>query len=258
MSEFYKKYGPWAIVTGASSGIGREFCIQLAALGFNLVMVARREDRLQQLHEKLNSDFGIQTEIAAVDLSASDFIEKITPKTKALPVGLLVNCAGFANTGDFLGNTLKDEIRLLEVNCRAPIILAHRFGTLMKHQGRGAIINVASASAFLPMPKWANYSASKAFVLHFSEALWFELKSNNIDVLAVCPAGVDTEFSRVANTAVGGMDVSQVVETALKKLGKTQTVIPGMGTRFGIFASRFFSRKALIKLGAKATDSMAQ
>jgi hypothetical protein len=170
---------------------------------------------------------------------------------------LLVNDAGFALTGNFLENNTKDEVKLLDVNCKAPLILSNKFGKIMKENNRGGIINIASASAFLPMPKWANYSASKAYLLSLSEALWFELKQNNIDVLAVCPSSVNTKFSKVAKTRGGGISASEVVELALKNLGKKQIVIPGQSVKFGVFImSHFFSRKFKIKLGARAVDNL--
>lgn len=256
--SFYQKYGPWAIVTGASSGIGAEFCRQLAAGGFNIVLVARRGKRLEQLSNTLASNCGTKTKIVATDISAPDFIEKILSVTENTDIGLLVNNAGFALTGEFLEHEIEDEVMLLSVNCAVPIILSHVYGNIMKKRASGGIINIASAAAFLPMPNWANYSASKSYLLNFSQALSFELRKYQIDVLALCPAGTNTEFSLVAGTKSGGMEASQVVKAGLDNLGQKTSFIPGFGVRLGILSSRFLPRSLLVKLGAKAVAGMSK
>ena len=225
MESFYQKYGPWALITGASSGIGEEFARQLAALKFNIVIVARRKERLEILSNELINKHHVEVKIIAVDISTDNFLEQIKLATNALDIGLLINNAGFALTGNFLDNAIEKELSLLNVNCRAPLILAHYFGNKMIRKGKGGIINVASAAAFLPMPFWTNYSASKAYLLHLSEGLWFELKEKNVDVLALCPGATKTEFSKVAGTKNTGMEASEVVKIALQKLGKKSTVL---------------------------------
>lgn len=256
MNDFYIKYGPWAIVTGASSGIGEEFCRQLADRKLNLILVSRREEKLKSVSDSLISEHGIETKIISLDISEYDFVRKIISVTQNLDVGLLINNAGFALTGNFLNHSIEEEIMLLNVNCKAPVILSHIFGTILKNKGKGGIINIASASAFLPMPGWTNYSASKAYLLHFSEALSYELREKNIDVLALCPASTSTEFSEVAGTKSGGMEVSKLVAAGLNNLGKTSCYIPGFSIRFGLFIFRFLSRKSLVLLGAKAVAGM--
>ena len=125
----------------------------------------------------------------------------------------------------------------------------------MGERGKGGIINVSSASAFIPMPLWTNYAASKAYNLHFSNGLWYELKEKGVDVLCLCPGATQTEFSKVAGTKSGGMQAAEVVKIALKNLGKKTTVITGMSNRSITFILRFIPRKALIKLGAKVVSS---
>jgi len=250
MTDFVQKYGPWAIITGASSGIGEEFAKQLAARKMNLVLVARRKEKLELLSRELIKAHGIEVKIVFADLSNPDFLEKIQSVASSLEIGLLVNNAGFALTGEFLGHTLEEELSLLNVNCRAPLMLAHTFGKKMAQRGNGGIINVASASAFLPMPFWTNYAASKAYLLHFSEGLGYELRKKGVDVLALCPGSTRTEFSKVAGTTSGGMEPNQVVELGLKKLGKQPVAIAGFSNKIISFISRFFSRKLLTKIGA--------
>ena len=251
MKKFFEKYGSWAVVTGASSGIGEEFCRQLAAQKFNLVLIARRTERLQQLASSLAAAHSIQTKVVSVDLASDNFLQRIIAETEPLDVGLLVNNAGFALIGRFLDHKLEDELRLLYVNCRAPMILAHHFGRKMAQQKRGGIINVSSAAAFMPLPFWTSYSASKIYSLYFSEGLWFELKKNSVDVLALCPGSTRTEFATVAGTSMQGMQVEPVVRLAIKNLGRKISVISGIGNAVAAMFSRVISRKSAVIIGSK-------
>lgn len=251
MNTFLAKYGSWAVVTGASSGIGEEFCRQLAAQKFNLVLIARRTERMQQLAKILGEAHSIQTKVLSVDLASNDFLQHVAPQTESLDVGLLVNNAGFAVTGRFLDQKLEDHLALLHVNCRAPLILAHHFGRKMAQQSKGGIINVSSAAAFMPLPFWTCYSASKIYSLYFSEGLWFELKKNGIDVLALCPGSTRTEFATVAGTDMQGMQVEPVVRLAMNSLGKKVSVIAGLGNAMATLFSRVVSRKLAVIIGSK-------
>lgn len=252
MNNLYKKYGPWALVTGASSGIGEEFARQLAALNFNLVLVARRHEQLARLSAELSNQHAIEVVSVPVDLSTDDFLDAIEVVTNSLEVGLLVNNAGFALTGNFLDHTMADEVSLLHVNCQAPMKLMHAFGKKMRQRGRGGIIQVASASAFLPMPLWAHYAASKVYGMHLAEGLWHELRGHGIDVLALCPGATRTEFYAVAGTKRGGMTPAQVVRVGLKTLGKKPTVVVGLSNRIITGITRLFPRRCLIEMSAKA------
>ena len=185
MRDFVGRFGPWALVTGASSGIGEAFARRLAELGMNLVLIARREDRLRKLAEALQSKHSVRTRVVPVDLSQDDFLPIIEQATNDLQIGLLVNNAGFANTGKFLDNDLASELALLHVNNRAPLILAHHFGGLMRARGRGGMIFVSSTVAVVGVPSWSNYAASKAHDLIFDEGLAKELRREGIAVLAL-------------------------------------------------------------------------
>lgn len=256
MIKLKEKYGNWAFITGASSGIGEEFAKQLAELKFNLVLVARRKEKLETLSRDLISEHSIQTIIIPVDLSSPDFLNAIEQKIKQVEIGLLINNAGFAITGSFLDNQLENQIQLLDLNCKAPLILSHYFGNKMMAKGKGAIVNIASSSAFLPMPYWTNYAASKAYLLHFTEGLWYELKEKGIDVVAVCPGGTKTEFSQRANIQSHGMSVKDVVSESLKNVGKKPTVVIGWSNKFSTTFIKLFNRKTLINIGAKVVEKM--
>lgn len=255
MSDFNNKYGPWALVTGASSGIGKAFSEQLAAQGFNLVLVARRKEALELLADELTRVHQISVKVIAGDLTTLDFISHIESFTHSLDIGLLINNAGFALTGNFLDHSLADQLSLLHLNCRAPLMLAHIFGKRMCQKERGGMIHVSSASAFLPMPFWANYSASKVYGLYLAEALGFELKDKGIEVLALCPGATRTGFSSVASTKTTGMKPAQVAHIGLKNLEKKPMMIAGLSNRIITFILRFVPRRWLCKIGAKVVLS---
>jgi short-subunit dehydrogenase len=254
MKTLKERYGTWTMVTGASSGLGREFCVQLAAQGFNLVVVARRRERLEELKIILESTYLVSVEIVAADLSDRDFMRSVLEKTNDLEIGILVNCAGFVLTGLFMEHSLEKQLELLDVNCRAPLELSYRFGSQMMRRGKGAIINVASASAFLPMPFWSNYAASKSYLLHLSEGLWYELRGKGIDVLTVCPGATRTEFASVAGTNNIGMKPDVVVRKTLSSLGKP-SVVPGVFNRLAVAVTRFLPRRILISMGARVVQN---
>ena len=194
MTNFVGRFGPWALVTGASSGIGEAFARRLAEFGMNLVLVARREDGLRKLADELQKRHSVSTRAVPVDLSRDDFLPIIEHATDELQIGLLVNNAGIATTGKFLDNDLRSELALLHVNNRAPLILAHHFGRSMRKKGRGGMIFLSSSVAFAGVPTWSNYAASKAHDLLFAEGLAKELRQDGISVLALCPGATQTDF----------------------------------------------------------------
>jgi short-subunit dehydrogenase len=256
MKQLNTTYGPWALITGASSGIGETFARALAARGLNLVLAARRNERLRRLAAELEAAHSIETRLATVDLSRPDFFEHIAPVVAPLEVGLLVNNAGFALTGPFVGGDLAHHEKLLDVNCRAPLVLTHHLAGQMASRGRGGIINVASLAGFLPMPAWSSYAASKAFLLHFSEGLSHELSASGVAVLALCPGATKTEFAGVAGITHGGMAREEVVSAALRGLGRKACVIPGRRNWLVAFLTRLVSRRKLTRIGAAIVNGM--
>jgi len=258
MERFREKYGPWALITGAAAGIGAEFANQLAALGFDLVLIDRRQDPLEATTRRVSSQYGVQTKAIRKDLEQPDFLPDILQVTDSLEIGLLVNNAGYALTGDFLDHDLEQELGLLYVNCRAPLMLSHEFGKRMVRRGRGGIIYLSSLAAFLPMPFWTHYSASKVYVLHMANGLYLELKDKGVDVLALCPGNTKTGFAEVAGIRSVGMTPEPVVRYALKKLGKRPLVVPGIGNRIIAFSTRMMSPLGNIKIGAKVVQDLRQ
>ena len=242
MKDFVERFGPWALVTGASSGIGEAFVRRLAEMGLNLVLVARREDRLRNLADELQNRHSISTRVVPLDLSRDDFLPVIEQATAELQIGLLVNNAGVATSGKFLDNDLRSELALLHINNRAALILAHHFGRLMRKQGRGGMIFLSSSVAFAGVPAWSNYAASKAHDLVFAEGLAKELRRDGISVLALCPGATQTEFWASGSKPLFPMQASAVVDIALKKLGKRTTVVAGWLNSISTFSTRLLPR----------------
>ena len=246
MKNFKNKYGPWALITGASSGIGEAFAIQLAAEGLNLVLAARRKDRLEALAQKLEKQFHIETKTIGVDLLQKDFLEPIKQVTDDLQIGLLVNNAGLWKMNSFMETSLEDEFNMIDLNIKAPSILTHHFAQEMMRKGKGGIINVASLLAYMGVPYSAVYAATKAYELVKSESLWYELKQHGVDVLSLNPGLTESEMTNgfdFSHMPMSLLKPEKVVRTALKALGKKSQVIPGgMNRLLGFLSKRVISR----------------
>ena len=228
MNDFLARFGPWAVVTGASSGIGEAFARQLAAKGIHLVLVARREDRLQRLAEELRETNGVETRIVPVDLAGENFLPVVEQATNDLEIGLLVNNAGVLSAGRFLDHDLRDELNQLNVNTRAVLTLAHHFGRRMRERRRGGVIFLASTVAFAGVPGMSAYAASKAHVLSFAEGFAAEVAGDGIAVLALCPGPTSTEIWPTGATPSLPMRPEAVADLALRKLGKRTTTVAGL------------------------------
>jgi len=254
---FVERYGPWALVTGASAGIGAEFARQLSEKGLNLVLVARRRQRLEDLARDLESRNKVQVRIVTVDLSQPDFLPTILSVTNSIEIGLLVNNAGFCLAGHLIEHELEKELQLLDVNCRAPLVLTHVFGRQMAQRKRGGIIFVSSVSAYIATPFEASYAASKVYELFLAESLGYEFKKKGVDMLALCPGSTDTEFHAIAGSRpVAAMAVEPVVRLALKKLGKTSVAIPGWHNRLLVYLLKFTPRRVHTYFAGKVMGNL--
>lgn len=264
MNALKSKYGPWALITGASSGIGAEFARHLAAHGLNLVLVARRLPLLQQLAEQMTREHPIEVRTVACDLSKADFLHRLNPQLEHVDIGLLVNNAGFANTGAVVDNTLEQELDLLYVNCRAYLVLAHEFGRRMKIKGRGGMIFVSSTTAYSPPTLWAHYAASKAYELVLGEAMHEEMRQVGVDMLVVCPGPTQTPFYTVSDQDLQKTprdarflltQPSDVVTTALRSLGAKRSVVVGWGNKLVVQSGRFLPKSFSMKKVSKFVAS---
>ncbi|WP_327087746.1 SDR family oxidoreductase [Nonomuraea sp. NBC_01738] len=247
-----------ALVTGASSGIGAEFARQLAALGHDLVLVARSADKLHALAEELDQ---VHVEVIAQDLAAPDAAQRVAEELAArdLTVDLLVNNAGFGTTGRFEEIAAEREHDELMVNVVALVGLTHALVPGMLARGSGAVINMGSTAGFSIAPYFATYGSSKTFVLNFSLALWSELRGTGVKVLAVAPGPVETPFFDVIGTrkaALGGrMSTPQeVVGAALKALERDRGyVVPGASNFAMAHLMPRRPRKLLALIGRRIT-----
>ncbi len=257
MTSFQERYGPWALVTGASSGIGAEFAKQLAEKNLNLVLIARRKERLEHLAGQLEKKHGVQVKTITADLSRPDFMSLVYPVTQTREIGLLVNNAGFGIGGSFLEHDLQRELALLDVNCRAPLILAHEIGRQMAQRRRGGIIFVSSVSAYMATPFEASYAASKVYELFLGDSLWYELKQQGVDVLSLCPGSTATEFHEISGISpYAAMAVEPVVASALKSLGKKQSVITGWHNRLLVSLAKTVPHRIMTTLAGKVMDNL--
>lgn len=249
-----------ALITGASSGIGREFTRQLAGLGYSIIGVARREDRLQELMQELPGE-GHQYLVA--DLGDSAGQQLVADSIASQRINLLVNNAGYSVFEPFHESELALQQNILKVNCEALVNLAHAF--LRQAEKGDALINLASVVAYLPTPSQPMYSASKAFIASFSQCLWEEQRGRGVYVMGLCPGVTETEF---ISTATGGesdgqtlpkamvQPVEEVVAEALKELKKRRQaiVVTGKVNRAMVQMPRFFSRHRLLKILAVMGD----
>ena len=226
--RFHARFGRWAVVTGASDGIGRAFAAELARRGFDLVLVSRRHDVLQTLATELSRETSVEVRVVAIDLGAPDGPSKLVESIDTLDVGLLVAAAGFGTSGDFIDNDVETELAMIDVNCRAVAALAHAFGRRFAARRRGGIVLLSSLVAFQGVPRAANYSATKAYVQSLAEGLRIELKPKGVDVVASAPGPVHSGFAaRASMTMSMAQTPAEVARGTLRALGRWGTVRPG-------------------------------
>lgn len=251
-SRLKRKYGEWAIITGASSGIGLELAKQLASAGLNLVINSRHYDKLKSVEKDLLLKYPIEIKIVDADVSTTAGIDKIIQSAHGLNVGLLITSAGFGSSGLFINTSLHSEINMLRVNCEAVLSLTHYFSQQFKEQRRGGIIFLSSLVAFQGVPYAANYSASKAYIQSFAEALAIELKPFGIDVLAAAPGPVESGFGQRANMKMGSaLKPAELGIPILKALGRKTTVIPGLLSKVLTYSLRTVPRWAKVRIMQK-------
>jgi short-subunit dehydrogenase len=243
-------------VAGASEGLGASFAEEAAARGLGVVLLARRIDPLEALAGKLRHEHGVEVRTASVDLGAPSMLDEVRRAVEGLEVGLLVYNAALSLIGPFLDQPLADKLRVLDVNCRGPIVLSDELGRAMVQRRRGGIVIMSSLAATQGSPFVATYAATKAFDLVLAESLWDELRDHGVDVLA-CRAGATRtpgyERSKPATDLAPMMDPRPVAVQALDTLGKAPSMVPG--ARNGAIA--FFMQRVMPRRGAVATMGKA-
>ena len=233
----------WALITGASSGIGRELAEVCADHNWNVVLAARSQERLTVAADELRAVHRVQTRVAPVDLGVSGAPERLFQALSGVPISLLINNAGFGTYGPFAETDLSVQTEMIQVNVTALMQLTRLFLQPMLQCGSGRVLNVASTAAFQPGPMVSAYYASKAFVLSFSYALADELQGTGVTVTTLCPGMTRTEFQKRANMtakeSLPTMSPRTVAEVGFRGMmqGK-RVVIPGLMNRVGAFLAR--------------------
>lgn len=250
-----QRYGGWAVITGASSGLGRAFARLMAAEGIDCVLVGLEGERLEALARELSAEHSVCCRTLEQDLADDGFLERVEAFTADIPVGILVNNAGIGCGGAFATRDPKRIAQIIKLNCLAPVVLTRAFLPQMLARNAGAIIMVASLQAFISSPFEATYCASKAFDLHFGESLWGELRKTSVDVITVCPAGMKTDFFKA--DGLSGEDCTRmwkvsacpesVAALTLKKLGRKSVIAPNVAGLVG-FLARLIPRRWSIRV----------
>jgi short-subunit dehydrogenase len=251
------RYGKTALVTGASSGIGKSYARAIARDGLNLVLVARRKELLDALANELIQAHRINVLTIAQDLSEGDAADRVYDAVReaGLEIDILVNNAGYGTHGAFDKLDLERELAMINLSCRLPVALTHKFIGGMKQRNRGAVIFLSSMAGTMPVPFMSTYSSTKAFPLYFAESLYGELAGTGVDVLAVCPGDTSTEFRDTADLTMKApippRTADDVVETTFEALGKKPSVIDGMANRIGARVMALLPKKLLIRNNAR-------
>jgi short-subunit dehydrogenase len=230
MNEQLKaQYGGWALVTGASSGIGRSLARGLAARGLNVVLVSDQQADLDAVANELRAAHSIEARVCCVDLARPDMLDVLQASTRDIEISVLVNNASFGVIGPFLSRSLADYDTLIAVNVRAYAAITHTYLPAIVAANRGALIFVTSLNALSPIGGSAMYTATKALEVSFAGGLWYELRDTKIDVLIVFPGPTKTGFQKKAGTKIApwAMEPEEVADGALAALGKQLMFVPG-------------------------------
>lgn len=272
---FKHKYGPWALIAGASEGIGRSFAEQLAALGINLLLVARRDAVLQETAQQIRSRYGVEIHTQALDLTSADLEQQLGRLVADYDIGLLIYNAGTTHgAGLFLDEPVSKALNLVRLNCIGPVLLAHTIGTQLRARRRGGIILLSSMSALAGTGYVATYAATKSFDMIFAEGLWAELRGYGVDVLGLVAGATQTPAMQRSGALFGDGDTpaaiasetpqpnimamhpDDVVREALAELGNGPILFPGEKNRAAAAAIRSAPRAAAVDAMSGAAAGM--
>lgn len=246
----------YALITGASKGIGKAIAFELAAKGYNLLLVARNEDLLRQTGDEIKSRHAVQVRHFAIDLSAHDAAHTVFhfAQQNAIVVSVLVNNAGYGLSGPFENYSLEQHMNMLQVNCATLVQLTYLFLPQLKQQANTHILNIASSAAYQAVPYLSLYAASKALVLSFSRGLRYELRKTSVNITCVCPGSTDTDFSVRAKVGEKAMKTAEKVNMTPEQVGKAAVnamlnrkaeVITGAINKLGGFLTWLLPKKVL-------------
>lgn len=244
-----------ALITGASSGIGKDMARYLSSLGYDLILIARRKTYLENLKKELSTN----VKIIPYDLAVQDNLDNLWNEVKDEDIDLLINNAGFGLFGEFDKTDLDREFEMIDLNIKALHYLTKKFLIKFKKEDKGRILNVASSAGFMAGPKLSTYYASKNYALRLSEAIYEELKvaKSNVHISCLCPGPVDTEFNKVAH---GEFHTKSLTSEYVAKHAINQTlknklyIIPSFRMKAAIFLTRLVPRKLLLKITYQIQD----
>lgn len=259
MSRLSDRYGPWAVVAGASEGIGAAFATGLSRAGLNVVLAARRPEPLDALATSLRRTTGTEVTTVTTDLATPGGRDALAAATAGLDVGLLVVNAAYVPIGPFLDRDADDLQRAVDLNVAAPVRLARHYLPAMVDRGRGGLILMSSMAGQQGSPGIATYAATKAFGAVLAEGLWAELRGRGVDVLACVAGAVETPGLRQAMSkrAPGTVTPETVADAALRALGRGPRVVPGALMKVsGVLIPRLLPRRAAIALIGKASSGL--
>lgn len=258
--SFSQRYGKWALVAGASEGLGAAFALALAKHGVDLILVARRDEPLQDLALELRRLSGAEVRTFAGDLASGAFLDQLIQECSGLDLGVLICNAAQSPIGDFVTRDQGDLARVVDVNVRAPLLLLRGLLPGMVARRRGAVILMSSMTGHLGTPRIAAYAASKAFLRVLAESLWYELKDQGVDVLACSCGAVRTPgyASAAGREAPGTLSADRVVKKALWELGAGPVVTPGfINTLATLVLGRLLPKRWAISILAGSTKKLA-
>jgi len=256
LTGFAQRYGPWALVAGASEGLGAAFATELARRGLNLVLIARRSGPLEALAASLPT----RVVPVSADLGTADGVAAAHSAAAGLEVGLVVANAAYSPIGRFVDGSPELTRRAVDLNCGAPLALAHQFLPAMVDRGRGGFIVMSSLAGLQGSPPISVYAATKAFGAILAEGLWAELRGTGVDVLACLAGAVATPglANAMARRAPGTLSPDLVAAAALRGLGRGPRVVPGALNRFSsVLMSRLLPRRAAIAIIARASRDLS-
>lgn len=239
-----ENYGQWALITGSSSGVGKEMAYEIAAKGLDVILIARRENLLTSLAEEIEKTYNVKSKVIAIDLASKNAIKDIITQTEGLEVGLVVHSAGYALEDEFSLNSMQDEADLLQVNLTVPTLLSHHFSQQMKVRKKGGIVFISSIMALAGAAGWASYNASKSHNLVLAEGLGEELRTYGIHVIALTPGSIASGFGERSHTKamMGALKPKRVAKCGLWMLGCKRTHTAGLLNKIIALSTRITPR----------------
>jgi hypothetical protein len=261
-ATFREKYGPWAVVAGASEGLGTAFAEECASRGLNVVLVARSRDKLLSLQTSLSQRYKTECRILKLDLAAQDAASLLDQQTESLDTGLLIYNAALSLIGPYMSFSGEQHRATVATNCLTPALCAHLFGRRFASRGRGGILLMSSMAGFLGNPFLAHYAASKAYIAVLAEGLSREYAASNVDVLACCAGAIATPGYLKASNGKKSFMVMRprtVARLALDKINRRGIFIPGIFNRCGaFFLQRLLPRRIAVSVMERSTRFMSK